>query len=96
MCHTYNKHFDCCNPKSFYILETSTLQTELKKQSNQLRRNLKTLNYLFILELNSNTEKDSKRLLDIQNLKRSLQREVIRNTRQINLFKTQIENKLIA
>ncbi|MBC3846157.1 hypothetical protein H8K90_07195 [Winogradskyella echinorum] len=77
-------------------METSTLQTELKKQSNQLRRNLKTLNYLFILELNSNTEKDSKRLLDIQNLKRSLQREVIRNTRQINLFKTQIENKLIA
>ncbi|WP_400079296.1 hypothetical protein [Winogradskyella sp. R77965] len=72
-------------------METITLKSQLKKQKKQLRRNLSTLNYLFILELNREDLSDDKRNLDIQNLKASLQREVIRNTQFISDYKSQLK-----
>lgn len=71
-------------------LTHSEIESKLKKYSRQLNRNLKTLQYIFLLELDSEFIKDSKRSLDILNLKESLQREVIRNTKQINDCKAQI------
>ncbi|WP_299122477.1 hypothetical protein [uncultured Winogradskyella sp.] len=72
-------------------METSTFKSDLKKHKRQLRRNLHTLNYLFILELDSKNLGNDKRILDIQNLKESLQREVIRNTKFISDYKSQLE-----
>jgi len=69
---------------------TSEVEYKLKKYNSQLSRNLKTLNYIFLLELDSDFIKDSKRSVDILNLKESLQREVIRNTKLICNCKAQM------
>ena len=61
----------------------SDVENQLKTYNKQLSRNLKTLNYIFLLELDSDFIKDSKRSKAILNLKESLQREVIRNTKLI-------------
>jgi len=70
-------------------LDSAAIETniQIKKQRSQLKRNLKTLNYITSLEANYCAVKDSKRLKDVINLKESLEREVIRNTKLLNHYK---------
>ena len=67
--------------------KTVDVDLEIKKQSRQLKRNLRTLNYIFLLEARPNMIKDQERLEEISNLKESLQRQIIRNTKLLNNYR---------
>lgn len=60
---------------------------EIKKQSRQLKRNLKTLEYISQLETNFHLENNPKRLADIVNLKKSVQRQIVKNTNILNKYR---------
>ncbi|MFC0604470.1 hypothetical protein [Winogradskyella pulchriflava] len=57
---------------------------DLRMAKNKLGKNLKTLNYLYLLEFNSKSLLCPDRMEEIQELKENLQREVIRNTALIS------------
>ena len=54
----------------------------LKKYNCQLKRNLKTLAYLSAMEINKGEDKST----DVTNLKRNVQRDIIRLTEKINRY----------
>ena len=79
------------NFKADYKTENTTevdIELQIKKQSRQLRRNLKTLNYISIIEARPHMIKNKQRLEEIKNLKDSLQREIIRNTKLLNDYRS--------
>lgn len=61
---------------------------DLRMAKNKLGKNLKTLNYLYLLEFNSKSLLCPDRMEEIRELKENLQREVIRNTTLISNSKT--------
>lgn len=64
------------------------IELEIKNYSRQLNRNLKTLDYISIMEMKAEIEDNIALLLDLLNLKESVQRELIINTQQINHYKS--------
>ena len=69
-------------------------ELKLKKYYQQLRRSLKTLTYISLMEADASNSKD--RLKALLNLKENVQHEVIRITRQINFYKSQNEDAIAA
>lgn len=63
------------------------IQAEVKKHNNILKRNLKTLNYLAVLQVNPSMINNPKRLEEIQNLKNGLERQIIKSTKLLNSYK---------
>lgn len=59
-------------------------QNEMEKQRKQLKRNLRTLNYISLLLANDHMVKNPKRLEEICNLKEGIERQIIKNTSTLN------------
>lgn len=59
-------------------------QNEMVKQRKQLKRNLRTLNYISLLLANDHMVKNPKRLEEICNLKEGIERQIIKNTSTLN------------
>ncbi|WP_370002213.1 hypothetical protein [Winogradskyella sp.] len=79
-----NKALNINSPKQFQVLD---LNFEIKKQSHQLRRNLKTLDYISRLEANAGLDDNAERLEEIKNLKNGVQRQIIKNTSLLNKYR---------
>ena len=83
------------NKKESIRLEVNIeIELKLKKLNQQLNRSLKTLAYISHMQSDALLNKD--RLEDLNNLKQNVQYEVIRITKQINNYKTRIENSVAA
>lgn len=67
--------------------DSEDIDSERKKQSQKLKRDLKTLNYIFILESRPSMINDPKQLDDIRNLKENLQRQIIKTTQKLNNYR---------
>ena len=65
---------------------------KMRKLRRQLERNLRTLNYIIILESNYRQMQECKRIEEVVNLKENLQREIIRNTRLLNNYNNVMAN----
>ncbi len=59
-------------------------QNEMEKERKQLKRNLRTLNYISLLLANDHMVKNPKRLEEICNLKEGIERQIIKNTSTLN------------
>ena len=70
------------------------IRLKLKKYNQQLNRSLKTLIYITKMEAGASHNLDQ--LKDLFNLKKNVQYEVIRITRQINYCKSMLEGKMSA
>lgn len=79
-----NKALNINSPKQFQVLD---LNFEIKKQSHQLRRNLKTLDYISRLEANAGLDDNAEQLEEIKNLKNGVQRQIIKNTSLLNKYR---------
>jgi hypothetical protein len=64
----------------------SEAEKELKRNRTRLRRNLLTLNYISSLESETEALEEVESFTEVINLKRRLQREVIRNTRLVRHY----------
>jgi len=80
--------------ESIRLEDNIEIELKLKKIKQQLNRSLKTLSYISHIQSGSSLNKD--RLEDLNNLKQNVQYEVIRITKQINNYKTQIEDSVAA
>lgn len=60
---------------------------EFRIAKNKLGKNLKTLNYLYVLEFNSKSLLCPERMEEIRELKENLQQEVIRNANLLSTYK---------
>lgn len=65
-------------------LQELETQNEMEKQRKQLKRNLRTLNYISLLLANDHMVKNPKRLEEICNLKEGIERQIIKNTSTLN------------
>jgi|GEM_PF-5408188 len=59
----------------------------IEKQQKQLKRNLRTLNYITLLRADVHIIKDPKRLEEINKLKEGVELQILRNTKILNKYK---------
>ena len=76
------------------ISENSKIELKLKKYNRQLKRSLHTLTYITMMEANG--LENENRLKDLLNLKHNVKQEIIRLTKQINYYKSQLEDSIAA
>ncbi len=77
----------CKEDKEYTINKELEIQQEIKKQRRQLKRNLRTLNYITLLQADAHMIKDPKRLEEISNLKEGIERQIVKNTRLLNNYR---------
>ncbi len=93
---TYINSFSVSNPNQNEMQSSNSekddfkpvdVNLEIKNKSRQLKRDLRTLNYITLLEARPKMIKDSERLEEISNLKEGLQRQIIKNTNLLNNYR---------
>jgi hypothetical protein len=77
----------CKEDKEYIINNDLDIQQEIKKQRRQLKRNLRTLNYITLLQADAQMIKDPKRLEEIGNLKEGIERQIVKNTKLLNNYR---------
>lgn len=77
-----------CNVgKENMVRKKLEIQQGIEKQQKQLKRNLRTLNYITLLKADVHIIKDQKRLEEINKLKEGVELQILRNTRILNKYK---------
>lgn len=73
--------------KEYLIEKKLDIEDDIKKQSNQLKKNLRTLNYITLLQADVHIIKDPKRLEEINKLKEGVELQILKNTKILNKYK---------
>ena len=77
----------CNEGKENMVRKKLEIQQGIEKQQKQLKRNLRTLNYITLLQADAHMIKDPKRLEEISNLKEGIERQIVKNTRLLNNYR---------
>lgn len=77
----------CNEDKENTVRKKIEIQQEIEKQQKQLKRNLRTLNYITLLQADVHIIKDPKRLEEINKLKEGIELQILKNTKILNKYK---------
>ncbi|TGV04636.1 hypothetical protein [Flavivirga rizhaonensis] len=74
-------------------LDVKDVGVKLKKHNRQLSRSLKTLEYIYVIEINYEEKHEMNRFEELLKFKTKIQKHIIKTTQKINYYKS-LQNKL--